>query len=209
MYATVEGDREQWFWGLAWAPKVEQLNAVPLTASLAAPYTASDPFSSPTSIHRHQPVFSTGGFLREGKNLICFSLTADTPETDLLKRLPVGKSWRVSQIGIRPKQRQQHPCTVPPEGSSGASESFMRTHAHTHTQPRLNKHRNLARRSRRLFSICTVVGGKSATQFIWWKFDWFECKKSPRCKTQIKPRHTHPLAQPHTYTDTHAHTQRR
>lgn len=27
MYATVQGDREQWFWGLVWAQKVEQLNA--------------------------------------------------------------------------------------------------------------------------------------------------------------------------------------
>lgn len=27
MYSIVEGDREQWFWGLVWAQKVEQLNA--------------------------------------------------------------------------------------------------------------------------------------------------------------------------------------
>lgn len=27
MYGTVQGDREQWFWGFMWAQKVEQLNA--------------------------------------------------------------------------------------------------------------------------------------------------------------------------------------
>lgn len=44
IYSIVEGDREQWFWGLVWAQKVEQLNAAP-----AAPLTASDPLFSSIS----------------------------------------------------------------------------------------------------------------------------------------------------------------
>lgn len=70
IYSIVEGDREQWFWGLVWAQKVEQLNAAP-----AAPLTASDPLFSSISTAWHQPVFSRGILGEENNHL--FSLTAD------------------------------------------------------------------------------------------------------------------------------------
>ncbi len=176
-----------------------------LTASPAAPYTASDPLFSPISTAWHQPVFSRGGCgisrWGEGNNH-----TYPSQLTDLLKRSPLDKRWRVLEIGIRPP---------PKKGNSSStagllvqvshSRAHTRAHArYAHAQPRLNKHCKLAGRGCRLFSIWIVGrGGKKWTrQFIWVEFywGWFKWKKSLGHKTQIKLHHTHSNKNTHTHT---------
>lgn len=80
MYATVQGDREQWFWGLVWAQKVEQLNAalsLPLRLLHIQQVTH---FFLASSLPDTSLCFLEGGvgFLEEEKGTIMyFSLIAD------------------------------------------------------------------------------------------------------------------------------------
>lgn len=75
MYSTVEGDREQWFWGLVWAQKVEQLNAALSQPLRLLHLQQVTHFFSSISTAWHQPVFSRGILGEENNHL--FSLTAD------------------------------------------------------------------------------------------------------------------------------------
>lgn len=81
MYATVQGDREQWFWGLVWASESGAVKCSTLAASPAAPYTASDPlFFSHLHCLTNLCFLEEGGvgFLGEEEgNNHTFSLTAD------------------------------------------------------------------------------------------------------------------------------------
>lgn len=140
------------------------------SASLAAPYTASDPlFFLPSPLpHTSQCFLEEGvGFLGEEKGTIILF-----PQlTDLLKRFPLENSWRVLERGIRPLwQKKKKAIAAVQQGYlwSCPSESFMSTHtctrAHTHAQPRLNKHFKLAGQDHRLFSIWIAGEGRKIVQ---------------------------------------------
>lgn len=80
MYGTVQGDREQWFWGLVWAQKVEQLNAaLSLPFRLLHIQQVTHFFLPSPQPDTSQCCLEGGvGFLGEEKGtIIHFSLTAD------------------------------------------------------------------------------------------------------------------------------------
>lgn len=196
MYATVQGDREQWFWGLVWAQKVEQLNAALLLPLRLLHIQQVTHFFLPSPLPDTSLCFLEGGvgFLGEENNH-----TFPSQLTVLLKRFPLGKKWRVLEIGIRPPPKKATAAVQQGYLWSCPSESFTSTHtctrAHTHAQPRLNKHCKLAGRGCRLFSIWIVGRGKKkcTRQFIWVEFywGWFKWKRSLGHKIQIKPHRTH------------------
>lgn len=168
MYATVQGDREQWFWGLLWAQKVEQLNAA-FCLSCCSIYSKWPTFFSPISTASHQPVFSGGGcgISRWGEGNNHSFPTADW----FIEKIPIGK--QLEGLGKRdqtsPTKKKKAIAAVQ-QGYlwSCPSESFMSTHtctrAHTHAQPRLNKHFKLAGQDHRLFSIWIAGEGRKIVQ---------------------------------------------
>lgn len=131
MHATVQGDREQWFWGLVWCSESRAVKCSALTASLAAPYTASDPLFSPIFAAWHQPVFCRGGcgISRWGAGN---NHPSPSQLTGLLSRFPLGGRWR--EIGIRPPPKTATAAVQQGYLWSCPSESFASAHIHAHAR---------------------------------------------------------------------------
>lgn len=140
-------------------------------ASLAAPYTASDPlFFLPSPLpHTSRCFLEEGvGFLGEEKGTIILF-----PHSWLIywkdsHWKTVGGSWKEgSDLSDKKKKK---------------GESFMSTctRAHTHAQPRLNKHFKLAGQDRRLFSIWIAGEGRKIVQHSLFGLNFIEADSSER-----------------------------
>lgn len=77
--------------------------------------------------------------------------------TDLLKRFPLEKRWRIEKNGTRPQKAAEQNTAIC-DGVQ-VSHSWACTHAHAHARLCLNKHCKLAELRSCLFPI-SVVGGE-------------------------------------------------
>lgn len=138
---------------LAWAQKVEQLNAELSLPLLLLHIQKVTHFFLPSPLPDTSLCLERGvGFL--SKNYV-LSLTL------LLKRFPLDRCWMVLEAGIRPPKKGSR-------STAGLLVSLSKwvihehAHAHTNAQTCLNKHCKLAARERRLFSIWIVARYKKA-----------------------------------------------